>query len=331
MRASRVHGKAGETRLKPRVPVTLLLLCVMTAAAQEGPSFQAETRVVQVPVTVTDAGGKNVEGLTARDFTVLADGQPQAVTLDTFGSGAAPISLAIAIQASGVSAAALGRIRRIGVMIQPLVIGRRGEAAVLTFADEIDWHQDFTSDPDRIQRAVKNLKPSATPQARMLDAIIDAADSMKTRKGRRILLLISETRDRGSHAKLEAALGAVEREGVEIFAAPYSAYTTTMTSDPEELPSPSGANYISVFTELARLGRTNDVQALTQATGGSAYPFVKERGIEKSIENLGVEVHSQYILSFAQGKVGTGMHRIEVLAARRGDLRVHSRKAWWAE
>ena len=49
----------------------------------------------------------------------------------------------------------------------------------------------------------------------------DAADAMKERKGRRILLLICGARDRGSRAKLEEAIEAVEREGVEVFAATY--------------------------------------------------------------------------------------------------------------
>ncbi|MES1257472.1 MAG: VWA domain-containing protein, partial [Acidobacteriota bacterium] len=269
----------------------------VSARAQERP-FRTEIRVVQVPVSVTDAQGRNVDGLKARDFLVLDDGAPQAIELDTFGTGVAPISLVIAIQASGVSTPAMVKIRRIGGMIQPLVIGHRGEAAVLTFDNQIKWRQDFTSESDLLQASVRNLKSTSQSQARLFDAVIDAAIRMKDRKGRKVVLLISESRDRGSEARLEHAIEAVEREGVEVFAAPYSAFANAWIAKPEDLPPPSAPNYLAIFTELFRLAKTNDTQALTRATGGSEYPFLRERAIEKAVESLGVEVHSQYILSF---------------------------------
>jgi VWFA-related protein len=221
-------------------------------------------------------------------------------------------------------------------MIQPLVIGRRGEAAVVTFDDEINWRLNFTSNSEAIQKTVKALEavPSQNkPQARMLDAVVDAADLMKERKGRRVLLLVSENKDRGSHAHLEEAIEAVEREGIEVFAANYSAQATSWIANPDDLPPPSGANYLAVFTELFRLGRTNHALALTQATGGADYTFLREQGIEKAIETLGVDVHSQYILSFPLPGPGApkGMHRIEVSTPNRSDLRIRARQAYWAD
>jgi hypothetical protein len=123
----------------------------------------------------------------------------------------------------------------------------------------------------------------------------------------------------------------VEREGIEVFAATYSAQAASWTANPDDLPPPSGANYLSIFTEMARLGKTNHAIALTQATGGTNYPFLRERGVEKAIENLGVDVHAQYILSFPQQPGAEGMHRIDVSLPNRGDLRIRSRRAYWAE
>jgi VWFA-related protein len=323
-------------------------LCAACAFAQsearnrpQEQSFRVETRVVQVPVTVTDARGRNVEGLTARDFTVLDDRLPREVALDIFGAGVAPISLAIAVQSSAISAAALAKIRRIGGMIQPLVIGRRGEAAIVTFDEEIRWSRDFTSEHDAIQSAMKNLTTGSPMKARMFDTVIEVAERMTRRPGRKVLLLISESRDRGSKAHLEEALRAVEREGIEIFAASYSAYASAFTARAGELPPPSEPHYLSVFNELARLGKTNDLQALTQATGGSNYPFLKERAIEKAVEKLGVEVHSQYILSFPPNLEHRGMHQIDVSMSDRPDrrrpginpqdFRLRARRAYWAE
>jgi len=321
------------------------LICSLgTVTAQNAP-FRVQSKVVQVPVSVTDKDGRNVDGLTAGDFTVLDDGVPQKVTVDDFFSGLAPISLAIAVQTSGISTPALAKIRRIGSMIQPLVIGERGEAALVTFDSEIKWLQDFTSDDGKIQDAVKKLQASWANEARMIDAIAAVADHMKERQGRKVLLLISESRDRGSATKFQRAMEAVERQGIEVFGAHYSAYATGLiaktkdqpevppqptSGDPEDWPpSPPGVNYGAIAMELARLAKVKPIQVLTRSTGGSDYPFLKGSGIENAIEKLGTEVHSQYILSFPQRDDTPGIHQIDVSIPNHSELRIRSRRTYW--
>ncbi len=326
----------------------IYLICALASSPGEiraqNPAFRTETNVVQVPVSVTRTNGRDVEGLSARDFVVRDNGVPRAVTVDIFGPRAAPISLVIAVQSAGISTPALKKIQRIGGMIQPLVIGTRGEAAVVTFDREIAWVQDFTSDPAEIRNAFRNLKPFKSNQAHMLDAIVEVAERMKERKGRKVLLIVSESRDRGSKAEFEEAMEAVEREGVEIFGAHYSAAATAFASKPDDLqqlhdaPSPSldgpdgppTASILQIIPELARLGKTNAIQSLTQATGGSDYPFLSERGIENAIEKLGVEVHSQYILSFPLPEGARGTHRIDVAVPEHADYRIRARQAYRA-
>ncbi len=308
--------------------------------------FRVQTEVVQVPISVADKNGRKVDGLMAGDFIVLDNGVRQVVTVDDFFSGLAPISLAIAIQTSGISTPAMAKIRRIGSMIQPLVIGQRGEAAVVTFDSEIKWLQDFTSDDDKIRDAVKKLQPSWADQARMIDAIAAVADRMKERQGRKVLLLISESRDRGSETRFPQAMEAVERQGIEVFGTHYSAYATGLiakTKDQPDVPpqptsgdpqdwaddSPPGLNLMAMAMELGRLGKTKPIEVLTRATGGSDYPFLKGRGIENAIEKLGAEVHSQYILSFPQRVDAPGIHQIEVSIPDRNDLRIRSRRTYW--
>ncbi len=320
-----------------------LVFCLAQVAAQNT-SFRTEADVVQVPVSVAGKNGHAIEGLSARDFKVLDNGIPRQAALDVFDTGVAPISLAIAIRSAGISTPALKKIRHIGSMIQPLVTGARGEAAVVTFDSEVTWVQDFTADSDAIRKAVENVKPFKATQARMLDAIAEAAERMKDRKGRKVLLLISESRDRGSKIKFQQAMDAVQRGGIEVFAAHYSASATAFASKPEDLqqyhnaPAPSidgpdgppTASILQIVPELVRLGKTNAVQALTTATGGSDYPFAKERGIENAIEKLGVEVHTQYILNFPLPADATGARKIEVSVPEHPDYRIRARQAYWA-
>jgi hypothetical protein len=80
-----------------------------------------------------------------------------------------------------------------------------------------------------------------------------------------------------------------------------------VSPDPSEWPeSPPGIDLLAIFFEVARLGKTNAVQALTRVTGGSDHPFMMERDIEKAILKLEEEVPSQYILSFPQRQNATG-------------------------
>jgi VWFA-related protein len=324
-----------------RRAAALLTFCLGQTGAQNS-AFRSETKVVQVPVSVTGRNGRDVEGLAPRDFKLLDNGVPQDVVVDVFDTGVAPISLAIAIQSAGISTPALKKIRRIGGMIQPLVTGTRGETAVLTFDSEVTWVQDFTHDTGALQSAVRNLRPFKSTEARMYDAIIEAANGMKDHTARKVLLLISESRDRGSKARLEDAMEAVEREGIEVFAAHYSAFATAFASRPEDLQqhldapaprierpdAPPTTDPLSLISELVRLGKTNAVEALTKATGGSKYPFAKERGIEDAIEKLGVEIHSQYILTFALPVDATGFHKIDVAIPEHPEYKIHARLAY---
>ena len=220
---------------------------------------------------------------------------------------------------------------------------------MVAFDSRIKWLQDFTPDDDKVRNAINNLKPGAVGQARMLDVIVDVANRMQARKGRKMLLLISESRDRGSETTFQPAIEAVTRQGIQVFAAHYSAYTTALlakpkdlqeapppepdSDDPEDPPNPPPTvDFIAILSELGRLGKTNAVQALTHVTGGSDYPFAGERGIEDAIEKLGLEVHSQYILSFPQPKIaGPGLHRISVTLPNYADATIRFRRTYWAD
>jgi VWFA-related protein len=305
-----------------------LLGCLAATGAQDRP-FRVQTRIVQVPAVITDRNGHNIDGLLARDFTVLDNDVPQEITVDDFAAGLPPISLVIAIQSSAISKLALTEIRRIAGMIHPLVTGRRGKAAVVSFDGETRWLQDFTASDDEIRAAIKSVKPGALSGAHMFDMIVDVAARTKTRPGRKILLLISQSQDAGSSAKFQQAVEAVEREDIEVFAAHYSAYAMSWIAKSEDFPEKPELDAM-FFAELARIGATNHVKALALATGGADYPFARQRGIENAIGQLGTEIYSQYILSFPQREGSAGMHRIEVSVDRIG-LRVRARRAYWSD
>jgi len=316
--------------VKLRRIVPALALIVPMLVAQDN-RFHTESRVVLVPVTVLNEKGRPVDGLGTADFKLLDNNSAQEITVDPAGTGVAPISLIIAVQSNDISAAALTKVRRIGSLIQPLIIGDSGEAAVLSFDDEILWRQEFTNDPEAITRALGEIQPGEQKKGRMLDALVEATRAMRTRQGRKVVLIVSESRDRGSKTKLDAALHAVEEAGVAIYAARYSAWATPFTVKQTELPPPPAPNLSAIFTEPARLGTTNTVRTLAQSTGGAEFGFLTRHSLETAIEKLAEEVHSQYILSFRPRSPEPGLHKIDVEVLNHASVRVRWRQAYWAE
>src|SRR5262245_34786619 len=112
----------------PRLAMTALSALAMTiltsaqAPPQGQPTFRSSTRLVVQTVTVKDRDGNPVEGLTAADFVVTEDGQPQDIAFVEFQrlpavpdaltgdqvAAAPPASPAVAAPASEVASATQG-------------------------------------------------------------------------------------------------------------------------------------------------------------------------------------------------------------------------------
>ena len=341
-----------------RLAVVLALVLPLTA---QDSRFGVRSRLVLVPATVTDANGRSVYDLGASDFLVLDDQRERKAVVDTLDTGVAPIALVIAVQSSGISAAVLEKVRRIGAMVQPLVTGERGCGALVSFAESVSWLQECTNDPDALQRAFRQIQAGKYKQAVMLDAVAAAIERLRRQpNARRVLLLISESKDRGSKAALDVVSKAAESADVTIYAATYSLAKTAFTSkaqvgeppppphpqtpseamktpngapqtkyNPPILPKEQCADLGAGIGEILRLHKTNTTQALAAVTGGTAFPFTRQKGLEDAIGKLGAELHSQYILSFAPEDSAAGYHRLTVRVVRTGEFRVRARPGYW--
>ena len=217
----------------------LVSLAVALALAAQDSQFGVQSRLVLVPVTVTDAKDRIIDGIDPKDFVVLDNGRPQKITVDAMATGVAPIALVVAIQTSGISKAVLEKIHKIGSMIQPLVTGERGCTAVVSFSDRIAWIQECTNDEGALARAFEGLRPGEPKSGHMLDAVYESIERLKQHpNSRRVLLLISESRDRGSQTTLNQVAMATQTAGVTVYAATYSAFKTAFTTTSSAIGEP---------------------------------------------------------------------------------------------
>src|SRR5215831_4208385 len=76
-----LRNKTPRPLCPPRwsVFVVFAALMIVPGAAQQ-PTFRTGTKLIVQTVSVKDKDGKPIEGLTARDFVVTEDGEPQTVS-----------------------------------------------------------------------------------------------------------------------------------------------------------------------------------------------------------------------------------------------------------
>ena len=352
-----------------RLMLAALLCAVLCAQSQQDSSKPAEPAqnesavikttvdVVTAPVTVLDRDGNFVDGLQPAQFRLFDNEKEQDIKVDvTFQ----PISMVIAIQANDRVEAVLPQIQKIGGMIEPLVIGSEGEAAVLAFDSRLREMQEFTSDTGRITDAVKKIHAGSS-QSRLIDAVEDSVRLLRSRPPdrRRILLLIGEARDQSSEGRVRESLIAAQLANVSIYAVDVSRVVTDLTAKgqpprpdnrpPAMTPLPSGvpatpdtvmqatgssAQFVPLMVEMFKDVKyvfwKDPVDVFTKGTGGAQFGFVRQRGLEDAVERIGAELHSQYLISYnPNNRDEGGFHEIVVQIAGRRDLKTRTRPGYW--
>ncbi len=217
-------------------------------------------------------------------------------------------------------------------MIPEAVAGANGEAAIVTFADEVRVVQNFTSDADAISDVVQDLKPADSGKGRMVDAVAKALEMLAARPkpARSAILIVGESKDRGSESKLNELLPKIQRSGATIYSLTYSAYLTPFTTRGGEYSPPDSGGLLAAITETARLGKQSTAAVLAAATGGRILKFETKSKLENDLIRLGSEIHSRYIISFTpEEERRTSFHPIEVKVKDKPQFVVRTRPGYW--
>ncbi len=137
------------------------------AALDSAPTFSTDARTVRVPVSVVDKGGRPVLDLRSEDFRLSEDNRPQKVTL--FSSERRPLRIALALD---ISRSMENKIRQVQEALRHFIdiLEPADEILVITFNDEVEVVQDFTSDRQRLGEVLSKLEPEGGT------ALYDAAD-----------------------------------------------------------------------------------------------------------------------------------------------------------
>jgi len=315
--------------------VHLLLLASLTGGAlSQEPTFHTQSNVVVIPALVKSAKGEVVYGLTAKDFVVEDDGVEQAVRLDEAAEGAA-VSLVVAIQRGRRAHYEFPRIHGLSAMLDPMLEAGLGRVAIVEFDSQVELVQDFSSDSERIAGNLKGLQ-AGDDGAAILDAVDFSVKLLEKapRERKRVLLLISETRDHGSHAaKVDDVVAEIGQSNTAVYALAFSpsrsnVLDTMRGNNLDEMHE--GVNFLDLGYRLSQAMRKNTPEAVASMTGGEYESFATGKGFDARMIDFTNHVHSRYLLSIEPKSPRAGLHRIRVRLRNQADRVVLARNSYWA-
>ena len=272
--------------------------------------------MVLIPTLVKDPQGGIVYGLQAKDFVVEDDGVEQPVRLDEAPEGQ-PISLVVAIQRGRRAYYEFPRMQGLKSMLDPLFALGTARVAVVEFDSQVELTRNFTKDESLVDDDLTNLQPG-DDGATILDAIDYSVNLLKKEpEGRlRVLLLISETRDHGSHGKDRRHRGGHRAEqcrhvraGVFTCALQHSRHRPRHQ---QERDAPDGVNFLDLAYRTAQAMRKNVPSTIASMTGGEYELFATRKKFEVRMNDFTNHLHSRYLLSFAPKSPHPGLHQIRV-------------------
>jgi VWFA-related protein len=354
--ASTLLGQAPTGPLPPRPGVPV----------QQAPKGQIKVQVAMVttPVTVRDSRGVMVHDLDAKNFQVTDNGMAQKIS--HFDLGGDPLSLVILVETSSRVEPLMPEIRKTGILFTQTVMGPTGEAAVVGFNDSVDKLQDFTTNAETIESTIANLGPGTSglklydAMAAGVEMLSDRPQATREKPGRRrVLLILSEAVDEGSQKTLGEVLRRAQLGNVTVYGVGLSTTLAEMRSKPKPpqgtglpvgtLPPPPGvpdtptleenragvdltAAAVWIVQHVRGAVGGNPLEVAAAATGGASLSTFKDRSIEKAIDEIGGELHSQYTLSYTPTDADlTGYHEIKVSVIRNDakNLKIRARPGYY--
>jgi len=316
---------------------------------KRAPAIKAKVVLVSAPVTVRDGQDQIVTSLEARDFHLTDRGVSQ--TISHFDVGGDPISLLVLFETSSRVTPLLPALQKTGILITETILGANGEAAIVGFNDTIDKLLPFSKNAEAVQNSVAQLHTS-TSGSRLYDAMVVGVEMLSglpeatpaSPGRRRVLLIVSESADYGSQTKLGEVLRQAQLSNVTIYSVGLSTTRLLLEADPKKnhtdisppgtypLPPIPGKPPIPEEDD-PRLNDTVDLMALAvwavshvkdqisghalevaaAATGGAHFSTFKDRSVEKALDEIGGELHTQYTLGYSPTGAGEeGYHEIKV-------------------
>jgi Ca-activated chloride channel homolog len=267
-------------RLPMNKPATLCLLLMACAActcfAQEEPSstLKVDVRLVNVFVTVTDQHGTPVGNLAKDNFRLSEDGLDQKIAVFDRES-ALPLSIILEIDTSLSTKKdlplELASARRFAHSILRPIDG----LSVYEFSEIINEVVPFTPDLKVIDRGIDRIRGGAATA--LYDALYLGSRALEKRKGRKVMVVITDGGDTVSKTDYREAVRAAQEAEAIVY------------------------SLIVVPIEASAGRDTGGEHALIQLsedTGGKYYYASSIAQLDSAFRQISDELRTQYLLAY---------------------------------
>jgi Ca-activated chloride channel family protein len=282
--------------------------CVVGCAivwAQAGP-FRSRVDIVQVTVSVTDANGRLITGLTQGDFQVFEDGVEQTIT--QFTDKRVPVSLGMLMDASDsmrgqpVVDARDAFDRFVGTLLL-----NEDEVFVATFNHRPRLVTKWTMPPMSLRGSLDGLKPSGGTA--IYDALADTSRLFEQRVNlRAAMIVVSDGADTASDRSLLQTIEVIRRNEAFVYAI--------------AIDAPDGRDSTRVNPDALR--------DITGLTGGYTEVVKSAADLGPATERIADELNKQYTIGYSSTKPPDGGWRPLRVRVRTGGYFVRARRGYFA-
>ncbi len=290
----------------------------MRAGAQDDAVFRSNVQLVRILATVKDPSGALVGSLEKEDFEVRDNGVLQQISVFERQTDQ-PLSVAVLIDNSGSTAKDLkfeteSVTRFLGALLRE---GNPEDAVSLySFNWEIVKQNGFTRNVASVERSLRALRGEAGTS--LYDAILLASRDIEDRRGRKVLVIVTDGGDTTSHADFQRAAEAAQLADAVI----YPVLVVPITNE-------AGRN----------VGGENALTTLSLRTGGRVFAASLGAALDQSFDQILRDLRTQYLLAFYPRGVPPTRERFHALdislagsaLLTRPGLQVKARNGYYGE
>jgi VWFA-related protein len=300
--------------------VPLGVLAGRLARGQDAdPVFSSDVRVVNLLAAVRDKKGAIVRDLAKDDFSLLENGRPQTIRYFSRESDL-PLTLGLMVDTSMSQQRVLDAERGASFRFLDQVLREnKDQVFIVQFDGTVRTAQSLTSSRARLDNSLTYVDTPTRQQLRnglgdgtlLYDAVINASDEfMKSRTGRKALIVLSDGVDNDSEATLADSIEAAHRADTLVYSIEFS--------DPN-------------FPSFGRDGK-GVLMRLAKETGGEFFEVSKKLDIDQIYALIQEDLRSQYSLGYVPDHAATVSEFRKIqLTVKRPGLVVQSRDRYWAE
>jgi Ca-activated chloride channel family protein len=270
-------------------------------------TFNANSQMVLVPVTVTDHNGKTIEGLRAQDFTVLDEKMSQEIV--SFSIEDAPSSVGLVLDISGSMANTLGTAKEVAHAFLETA-NPEDEFLLLTVSTQPEAFSRFTADIAALEESMNFTR--AGGMTALIDTVYFGLNGMrKARQPRRALVILSDGMDNYSRYSQSELMRVALEADVQI----YSIIINNGSSSAPSGTVPFRPSMAAKPWDQARERQgPNLLEELSNKTGGLYFHVRSDSAAKEAAIKVGEALRNEYVIGYRPSDSGLSgkWHRVRV-------------------